>query len=112
MFESVDCHTLFLPATKRTVLQDLSTVHFVKCQYIFDSLSLCLSVSLSLSSLSLSLSLCLSLSLSLSSLSLSLSLSLPPQAKEKDLTSEYKEERDNLLKLIQRKLKPKEKNGI
>ena len=26
MFESVDCHTLFLPATKKSLLQDLSQV--------------------------------------------------------------------------------------
>ncbi|XP_019856020.1 PREDICTED: guanylate-binding protein 5-like [Amphimedon queenslandica] len=57
MFESVDCHTLFLPATKKSLLQDLS------------------------------------------------------QAKEEDLTEEYKEERDSLLKLINLNLKPKIKNG-
>jgi hypothetical protein len=57
MFESVNCHTLFLPATKKALLQDLST------------------------------------------------------ATEMDLTPEYKEERDSLLKLIKSKLKPKVKNG-
>ncbi|XP_035685285.1 guanylate-binding protein 2-like [Branchiostoma floridae] len=56
VFKSVDCHTLFLPATRRELLQDLS------------------------------------------------------QAREEDLTEEYREERDSLISKLRKGLVPKEKN--
>ncbi|XP_066295700.1 guanylate-binding protein 2-like [Branchiostoma lanceolatum] len=56
VFKSVDCHTLFLPATRRELLQDLS------------------------------------------------------QAREEDLTEEYREERDSLITKLRKGLVPKEKN--
>ncbi|XP_078606478.1 uncharacterized protein LOC144879110 [Branchiostoma floridae x Branchiostoma japonicum] len=56
VFNSVDCHTLFLPATRRELLQDLS------------------------------------------------------QAREEDLTDEYREERDSLISKLRKGLVPKEKN--
>ena len=41
MFESVNCHTLFLPATKKLLLQDLSVVNCELLKYKHNNFIIC-----------------------------------------------------------------------